>query len=549
MRNTLDQMAARARQAIPHRLLTGGDRIKPTNKGELATMFTPENIYKNFTERARRVVVLSRQEAQAMNHQYIGTEHLLLGLVWEGDGIAGRVLQKNGIGLEKVREAVKLIIGRGEELPKLEEVGFTPRSKKVLELAWDEAKNLGHQYIGTEHLLLGLLDEGGGVAVGILESMGVSLNRLRQATLDMLAEAGYEGKSDHTRQSVRLSITNLSPSLVLMGQDLTEQARQNKLDPVIGREAEMARLMLVLSRRSKGNPLLIGEPGVGKTALVEGLAQKIVQSDVPPNLRNRRLLSLDTGLLAARAVAYSKNSGSMNDYLERFEQTLAQVRSTNALLFVDEFHLLGMAVSEGGESLVNVLKTAMARGDFQVIGATTPAEYHKFIEPDELAGRFLQPVHVSEPTVEQTAEMLSGLKSRYEEFHNVEIADEAIQAAATLAGKYPSSRHRPDSAIDLLDEAAVTVRAHHNTQSQPDFKNNMAALATLVKQKQYAIAAQDWDLAKELSKREGQLRATLTWQEQAAANSAPTPKPIVTRTDILEAVAMLTDTLVEEIEE
>ncbi len=546
MRNTLDRITALARHAIPPRLLKPADRIMAANKGGLPTMFTPENMYKNYTERARRVVVLSRQEAQAMSHKYIGTEHLLLGLIREADGIAGRVLQKNGIGLEKVREAVTLIIGRGDELPKPEEIGLTPRSKKILELAWDEARNLGHPYIGTEHLLLGLLSEGGGVAVGILESMEVSLNSLRQATLDMLAQTGYAGKSDPAGQSVRLNITSLSPSLALMGQDLTEQARQNKLDPVIGREAEMARLMLVLSRRSKGNPLLIGEPGVGKTALVEGLAQKIVQGDVPPNLRNRRLLSLDTGLLAARAVAYSKNSGAMGDYLERFEQTLAQVRSTNALLFVDEFHLLGAAVSEGGESLVNVLKTAMARGDFQVIGATTTAEYHKFIEPDELAGRFLQPVHVPEPTVEQTTEMLGGLKSRYEEFHNVEIADEAIQAAATLAGKYPSSRHRPDSAIDLLDEAAVMVRARASSQAHPDYKSGLATIALLVQQKQAALTNQDWDLAKEISEHEDQLRAQLA---QAAANPFPNPQPTVTKADIVEAVAMLTDTPVAEIEE
>ncbi len=479
--------------------------------------------FEKFTERARKVLTLAQEEAQRFNHNYIGTEHLLLGLVREGDGVAARVLNNLGVELHKVRSAVEFIIGRGDRAV-MGEIGLTPRAKKVIELAVDEARRLNHHYIGTEHLLLGLVREGEGIAAGVLESLGVSLEKVRQQVIQVLNQSTY---SSQPKQS------SATPFVDAMGVDLTEQARQDRLDPVIGRKKEIERVVQILSRRTKNNPALIGEPGVGKTAIVEGLAQRIISGDVPENLLNKRLLALDIGAL----VAGTKYRG---EFEERLKKVVAEVKNTGAILFIDELHtLVGAGAAEGAVDAANILKPALSRGELQTIGATTLDEYRKYIERDAALERRFQPVQVDEPSVEDTISILRGIKSRYEDHHHLIITDEALKAAAELAARYVTDRFLPDKAIDLIDEAASRVRMHRSS-SPPTLKEALRGLDSIRKEKEAAISAQQFELAADLRDREDRLRERITEMESKWENQQEGEKPYVTEEDIAEIVSMWT---------
>src|SRR5437764_660550 len=400
--------------------------------------------FDKFTERARKVLQLAQEEAQRFNHNYIGTEHILLGLVREGDGVAALVLNNLGIELNKVRTAVEFIIGKGDRLV-MGEIGLTPRAKRVIELAVDEARRLNHHYIGTEHLLLGLVREGEGIAAGVLESLGVSLEKVRAQVIEVLkSSSGYSSSGK--------SASSKTPYVDALGTDLTALAASGKLGPLIGRQKEIERVIQILSRRTKNNPALIGEPGVGKTAIVEGLAQRIVDNDVPETLQGKRVLALDIGAL----VAGTKYRG---EFEERLKKVVAEIKDTGAILFIDELHtLVGAGAAEGAVDAANILKPALSRGELQTIGATTLDEYRKYIERDAALERRFQPVHVDEPSVEDTIAILRGLKERYQVHHKVRIQDSALVAAATLSVRYISDRFLPDKAIDLVDEAASRIR-------------------------------------------------------------------------------------------
>src|SRR5438270_189887 len=404
-------------------------------------------MFERFTDRARRVVVLAQEEARMLNHNYIGTEHVLLGLIHEGEGVAAKALESLGISQQAVRQQVEEIIGQGQQAPS-GHIPFTPRAKKVLELSLREALLLGHNYIGTEHVLLGLIREGEGVAAQVLVKLGADLSRVRQQVIQLLS--GYAGKEGAATGAGASGEANPSGSLVLdqFGRNLTQLAREKKLDPVIGREREIERVMQVLSRRTKNNPVLIGEPGVGKTAIVEGLSQKIVANDVPETLKGKQLYTLDLGAL----VAGSRYRG---DFEERLKKVLKEIRTRgDIILFIDELHtLVGAGAAEGAIDAASILKPKLARGELQTIGATTLDEYRKYIEKDAALERRFQPVQVGEPTVEHTIEILKGLRDRYEAHHRVSITDGAIAAAATLADRYINDRFLPDKAIDLIDEA------------------------------------------------------------------------------------------------
>ena len=387
--------------------------------------------FDKFTDRARKVLTLAQDEAQRFNHNYIGTEHLLLGLVREGEGVAARVLENMNVELAKVRTAVEFIIGRGDR-PVVGEVGLTPRAKRVIELAIDEARRLGHNYIGTEHLLLGLVREGEGIAAGVLESLGVNLDKVRHEVIRVLSQSSSAGPAQETKRASK------TPTVDALGINLTEAARADKLDPVIGREKEIERVIQILGRKTKNNPALIGEPGVGKTAIAEGLAHRIVAGDVPDILLNKRVLTLDIGSL----VAGTKYRG---EFEERLKKIIEELRNTNdAILFIDELHtLVGAGAAEGAIDAANILKPPLSRGELQCIGATTLDEYRKYIEKDAALERRFQPVMVEEPTLEQTIEILKGIRERYEQHHKVQITDEAVQAAADLSIRYITDRHLP----------------------------------------------------------------------------------------------------------
>jgi ATP-dependent Clp protease ATP-binding subunit ClpC len=480
--------------------------------------------FDKFTERARKVLTLAQEEAQRFNHNYIGTEHILLGLVREGDGVAARVLSSMGVDLHKVRSAVEFIIGRGDRTP-TGEIGLTPRAKKVIELAVDEARRLNHHYIGTEHLLLGLVREGEGIAAGVLESLGVSLEKVRAQVIQVLNQSsGYAQPAKSTTKT---------PYADAMGIDLTEAARQGKLDPVIGRTKEIERVIQILSRRTKNNPALIGEPGVGKTAIVEGLAQRIVAGEVPDSLLNKRLLALDIGAL----IAGTKYRG---EFEERLKKVVAEVRDTGSILFIDELHtLVGAGAAEGAVDAANILKPALSRGELQCIGATTLDDYRKYIEKDAALERRFQPILVEEPTVEQTIEILKGLRSRYEEHHKLTISDGAIKAAAELAARYITDRYLPDKAIDLLDEAASRVRLYRSG-GPPSLREAMKGLDSLRREKEAAINAQQFELAADLRDREDRLRERISRMEMEWQSQPQAERPVVTEDDIAEVVSMWT---------
>ena len=462
-------------------------------------------MFERFTDRARRVVVLAQEESRMLNHNYIGTEHILLGLIHEGEGVAAKGLESLGISLEAVRSQVEEIIGQGQQAPS-GHIPFTPRAKKVLELSLREALQLGHNYIGTEHILLGLIREGEGVAAQVLVKLGADLNRVRQQVIQLLS--GYQGKEAVTSGAPE---GTPSTSLVLdqFGRNLTTAAREGKLDPVIGREKEIERVMQVLSRRTKNNPVLIGEPGVGKTAVVEGLAQAIVKGDVPETLKDKHLYSLDLGAL----VAGSRYRG---DFEERLKKVLKEIRTRgDIILFIDEIHtLVGAGAAEGAIDAASILKPMLARGELQTIGATTLDEYRKHLEKDAALERRFQPIQVAEPSVAHTIEILKGLRDRYESHHKVSINDDAIVAAATLADRYISDRFLPDKAIDLLDEAGSRLRIRRMT-APPELREFDEKIAAVRKEKESAIDGQDFEKAASLRDNEKQLIAEKAEREKS----------------------------------
>src|SRR5688500_8334550 len=465
--------------------------------------------FDKFTDRARKVLTLAQDEAQRFNHNYIGTEHLLLGLVREGEGVAARVLENMNVELSKVRTAVEFIIGRGDR-PVVGEVGLTPRAKRVIELAIDEARRLGHNYIGTEHLLLGLVREGEGIPAGVLESLGVNLDKVRHEVIRVLSQSSSVGPAQETKRSSK------TPTVDALGINLTEASRADKLDPVIGREKEIERVIQILGRKTKNNPALIGEPGVGKPAIAEGLAHRIVAGDVPDILLNKRVLTLDIGSL----VAGTKYRG---EFEERLKKIIEELRNTNdAVLFIDELHtLVGAGAAEGAIDAANILKPPLSRGELQCIGATTLDEYRKYIERDAALERRFQPVMVEEPTLEQTIDILMGIRERYEQHHKVTITDEAVKAAADLSIRYITDRHLPDKAIDLIDEAASRVRLRH-ASAPPALREAQKDLDRVTKEKDAAINNQEYEEAATLREAEAgakekvdELRAE--WQAQVVA--------------------------------
>src|SRR5882762_9095195 len=495
--------------------------------------------FDKFTERARKVLQLAQEEAQRFNHNYIGTEHLLLGLVREGEGVAAKVLGNLGVELNKVRSAVEFIIGRGDRTV-AGDIGLTPRAKKVIELSVDEARRLNHHYIGTEHLLLGLVREGEGIAAGVLESLGVSLDKVRSQVIYVLNQSAAYSQEGQGAPHGKSSKT---PVIDQLGMDLTAAARAGKLDPVIGREKEIERVVQILSRRTKNNPALIGEPGVGKTAIVEGLAQRIASGDVPETLMGKRLLTLDIGSL----VAGTKYRG---EFEERLKKIIEEVKNSgNCVLFIDELHtLVGAGAAEGAVDAANILKPSLARGELQTIGATTLDEFRKYIERDAALERRFQPVLVEEPSIEDTIEILKGIKERYEQHHRLEISDEAIKAAAELGSRYVPDRFMPDKAIDLVDEAASRVRMQR-ASAPPSLKEVMRSLESVQNEKESAIAAQQYELAAEYRDREAQLRSKLEHLEQGWQAEQGKDKPVVTAEDIAQVVAMWTGIPVMQIAE
>jgi ATP-dependent Clp protease ATP-binding subunit ClpC len=476
-------------------------------------------MFERFTDRARRVVVLAQEEARMLNHNYIGTEHILLGLIHEGEGVAAKGLEALGISLEGVRAQVEEIIGQGQQAPS-GHIPFTPRAKKVLELSLREALQLGHNYIGTEHILLGLIREGEGVAAQVLVKLGADLNRVRQQVIQLLS--GYQGKEAATSGGPAEGTPSTSLVLDQFGRNLTQAAREGKLDPVIGRETEIERVMQVLSRRTKNNPVLIGEPGVGKTAVVEGLAQAIYKNDVPETLKDKQLYSLDLGAL----VAGSRYRG---DFEERLKKVLKEIKTRgDIILFIDEIHtLVGAGAAEGAIDAASILKPMLARGELQTIGATTLDEYRKHVEKDAALERRFQPIQVKEPSVAHTIEILKGLRDRYETHHRVSITDGALAAAANMADRYISDRFLPDKAIDLIDEAGSRLRIKRMT-APAELREFDEKIAEARKAKESAIDGQDFEGAAALRDKEKTLIAE---KSEAEKNWKATDLDKVTEVD------------------
>ena len=482
--------------------------------------------FDKFTERAKKVLVLAQEEAQRFNHNYIGTEHLLLGLVREGEGIAAKVLSNLGVELQKVRSAVEFIIGRGDRMV-IGDISLTPRAKKVIELAVEEARRLNHNYIGTEHLLLGLVREGEGIAAGVLESLGVNLEKVRTQVIQVVSQSTTTAPAEGKQQSK-------TPTIDQMGQDLTALARAGKIDPIIGRDKEIERVIQILSRRNKNNPALIGEPGVGKTAIAEGLARRIVAGDVPDTLMNKRLVTLDIGSL----VAGTKYRGEFEERLKKVVEEIKQ--SGDCMLFIDELHtLVGAGAAEGAVDAANILKPSLSRGELQVIGATTLDEYRKYIERDKALERRFQPVQVRETTVEETIEILKGIRANYEQHHRVTITDDALKCASEMAGRYISDRFLPDKAIDLIDEASSRVRIQRATAPN-SLKEAMRELDAVLKEKEASIEAQKYEAAAALRDREAEVREKVQRLETGFHKQEDIARPIVGEDDIAQVVSMWT---------
>ncbi|MGP1910425.1 ATP-dependent protease ATP-binding subunit ClpC [Metabacillus sp. JX24] len=484
-------------------------------------------MFGRFTERAQKVLALAQEEAVRLGHNNIGTEHILLGLVREGEGIAAKALTALGLGSDKIQKEVESLIGRGQEISQT--IHYTPRAKKVIELSMDEARKLGHSYVGTEHILLGLIREGEGVAARVLNNLGVSLNKARQQVLQLLGS--NESGSGHQSGSMNNANT---PTLDSLARDLTAIAREGSLDPVIGRSKEIQRVIEVLSRRTKNNPVLIGEPGVGKTAIAEGLAQQIVNNEVPEILRDKRVMTLDMGTV----VAGTKYRGEFEDRLKKVMDEIRQ--AGNIILFIDELHtLIGAGGAEGAIDASNILKPSLARGELQCIGATTLDEYRKYIEKDAALERRFQPIQVDEPTADESIQILKGLRDRYEAHHRVSITDEAIDAAVKLSDRYISDRFLPDKAIDLIDEAGSKVRLRSFT-TPPNLKELEMKLEEVRKEKDASVQSQEFEKAASLRDTEQRLREQLeetkkTWKEKQGQENSE-----VTVDDIAMVVASWT---------
>ena len=496
-------------------------------------------MFERFTEKAIKVIMLAQEEARRLGHNFVGTEQILLGLIGEGTGVAAKVLKSMGVNLKDARIEVEKIIGRGSGFVAVE-IPFTPRAKRVLELSLEEARQLGHNYIGTEHLLLGLIREGEGVAARVLENLGVDLSKVRTQVIRMLGETAEVAAGSGGTQG-----RNKTPTLDEFGSNLTQMAGEGKLDPVVGRQKEIERVIQILGRRTKNNPVLIGEPGVGKTAIAEGLAQRIANRDIPDILEDKRVVTLDIGLL----VAGTKYRG---EFEERLKKIMDEIRQAgNVVLVIDEVHtLIGAGAAEGAIDAANILKPALARGELQCIGATTLDEYRKHIERDAALERRFQPVQVGEPTVDETIEILYGLRERYEQHHKLKILDEALEAAAKLSDRYISDRYLPDKAIDLIDEAGSRVRLI-NSQLPPAAKELDKELREILKQKDDAVRSQDFDQAGELRDREMEIKEQIRTIASNKKNEAEggEESPFVDEEEIAHIVASWTGVPVNKITE
>lgn len=494
-------------------------------------------MFERFTEKAIKVIMLAQEEARRLGHNFVGTEQILLGLIGEGTGVAAKVLKSMGVNLKDARVEVEKIIGRGSGFVAVE-IPFTPRAKRVLELSLEEARQLGHNYIGTEHLLLGLIREGEGVAARVLENLGVDLAKVRTQVIRMLgetAEVSAGGGQGRTK----------TPTLDEFGANLTNLASEGKLDPVVGRQEEIERVIQILGRRTKNNPVLIGEPGVGKTAIAEGLAQRIANGDIPDILEEKRVVTLDIGLL----VAGTKYRGEFEERLKKIMDEIRQ--ASNVILVIDEVHtLIGAGAAEGAIDAANILKPALARGELQCIGATTLDEYRKHIERDAALERRFQPVMVGEPSVEETIEILYGLRERYEQHHKLSILDESLEAAAKLSDRYISDRYLPDKAIDLIDEAGSRVRLI-NSQLPPAAKELDKELRKVLKDKDDAVRSQDFDKAGELRDREMEIKSEIKAiaQNKKSSEENKDDSPKVTEEDIAHIVASWTGVPVSKLTE
>jgi ATP-dependent Clp protease ATP-binding subunit ClpC len=496
-----------------------------------------------FTERAQRVILIAQEEAKRLNHDYVGTEHILLGLIALGEGVAAQVLANLGVDLRRVRAEIEKIVGTGDNVMLLGEIPFTPRAKKVLELAVEEAQNMGHSHVGTEHLLLGLIREEEGVAAQVLENLGVRLDIVREEVISLLGE-GQPGPAQPQAPARASSTKSKTPTLDEFGRDLTQMAKDSKLDPVIGRADEIERLIQILSRRTKNNPVLIGDPGVGKTAIVEGLAQKISGSDIPEILVNKRVMTLDL----AAVVAGTKYRGEFEQRLKNIIEEIRRAKN-NIILFIDELHtVIGAGAAEGAIDASNILKPALARGELQCIGATTYDEYRKYIEHDAALERRFQPITVDPPSVEDTVKILSGLREKYEVHHKVKFGDDALQAAAELADRYISDRYLPDKAIDLIDEAGSRSRLQTAVLPQA-LKDKETEIAQVAKDKDTAIASQEYEKAARLRDKEKELRKGLEDSKKKWKEKRDTTQPIVTAEDIAGIVSKWTGIPVQRLTE
>ena len=501
-------------------------------------------MFERFTEKAIKVIMLAQEEARRLGHNFVGTEQVLLGLIGEGTGVAAKTLKSMGVTLKDARAEVEKIIGRGSGFVAVE-IPFTPRAKRVLELSWDEARQLGHNYIGTEHLLLGLIREGEGVAARVLENLGVDLNKIRSNVVKMLGETKPQNVSSGSSSSSSSSSggKTKTPSLDEFGRDLTLAAQELRLDPVVGREKEIERVIQILARRTKNNPVLIGEPGVGKTAVAEGLAIRIVNAEVPDILDGKKVIQLDMGLL----VAGTKYRG---EFEERLKKIMDEIRQAgNIILVIDEMHtLIGAGAAEGAIDAANILKPALSRGEIQVIGATTLDEYRKYVEKDSALERRFQSVIIEEPTIEESIEIIKGLKPKYEDHHKLIISDEAIEASVKLSSKYITDRFLPDKAIDVIDEASSKVRLKVSTLS-PEGKELEKELRNLIKEKEDAIRNQEFERASELRDEEAEMKDRIRemsqqWREEHEAN-----KPTVTAENVAEVIATMTGVPVTKLTE
>ena len=497
-------------------------------------------MFERFTEKAIKVIMLAQEEARRLGHNFVGTEQVLLGLIGEGTGVAAKTLKSMGVTIKDAREQVEKIIGRGSGFVAVE-IPFTPRAKKVLELSWDEARQLGHNYIGTEHLLLGLIREGEGIGTKVLENLGVDLNKCRSNVIKLLGET--RTSSTQTALAGNIQAKAKTPSLDEFGTDLTLAAQEQRLDPVVGREKEIERVIQILARRTKNNPILIGEPGVGKTAIAQGLAMKIVNSEVPDILENKKIVQLDMGLL----VAGTKYRG---EFEERLKKIMDEIRQAgNIILVIDEMHtLIGAGAAEGAIDAANILKPALSRGEIQVIGATTLDEYRKHIEKDSALERRFQMVLVEQPSVQETIEIIMGLKSKYEEHHKLKISDEAIIAATELSNKYITERFLPDKAIDIIDEAASRVRLNVSNLP-PEGKELEKELKATIKQKEDAIRSQEFETASNLRNIEVQIKDKIRELQDSWRSSQENNKPTVGVEEVAQVISTITGVPVTKITE